>query len=175
MGFSRQEYWGRVPLPSPNDDIKELQKITYEACLSGPYSLLQKLDECINVYSISWKRGSERLCIDIQRRKKLNLQLTVEQNSFELHRSSYKWIFFPQKNTIVLYESQLVESTNTELCVWRTAMGLEHLRISVEGAGPRTIPQALFKGQLYLKMLTAKTDFEGKWDLDLLPCKDKSS
>ena len=162
MGFSRQEYWGRVPLPSPNDDIKELQKITYEACLSGPYSLLQKLDECINVYSISWKRGSERLCIDIQRRKKLNLQLTVEQNSFELHRSSYKWIFFPPKNTIVLYESQLVESTNTELCIWRTAMGLEHLRISVEGAGPRTIPQALFKGQLYLKMLTAKTDFEGK-------------
>ena len=105
----------------------------------------------------------------------MNLQLTVEQNSFELHRSSYKWILFPQKNTIVLYESQLVESTNTELCVWRTAMGLEHLRISVEGAGPRTISQALFKGQLYLKMLTAKTDFEGKWDLDLLPCKDKSS
>ena len=155
MGFSSQEYWSGVPLPSPDDDIRELQKITYEACLSGPYSLLQKLDECINVYSISWKRGSERLYIDIQRRKKLNLQLTVEQNSFELHRSSYKWIFFPPENTIVLYNSQLVESTNTELCLWRTT-------IWVDGAGPRTISQALFKGQLYLKMLTAKTDFEGK-------------
>ena len=43
--------WGAVAFS--DDDIRELQKIKYEACLSGPYSLLQKLDECINVYSIS--------------------------------------------------------------------------------------------------------------------------
>ena len=43
--------WGAIAFS--DDDIGELQKIKYEACLSGPYSLLQKLDECINVYSIS--------------------------------------------------------------------------------------------------------------------------
>ena len=95
-------------------------RVTKDQIWSLPFKILQsiqKLDECINVYSISWKGGSERLCIDIQRRKKLNLQLTVEQSSFELFMSGFPP---PQKKTtIVLYNSQLVESTNTELCIGR--------------------------------------------------------
>ena len=29
MGFSRQEYWSGVPLPSPNKDLEEIKKSQY--------------------------------------------------------------------------------------------------------------------------------------------------
>lgn len=93
--------------------------------------------------------------------KKEKIEFTVDCWTKQF-RTVYEWIFFPQKNTIVLYDSQLAESTNTELCIWRgnyEAWASEDLS---RWAGPRIIPQASFKGQLYLKMLTAKADFEGK-------------
>ena len=85
--------------------------------------------------------------------------MTVEQSSFELFMSGF---FSQKKNTIVLYDSQLVESTNTELCIQRGNYETYASEDLSRWAGPRTIPQALFEGQLYLKMLTAKADFEGK-------------
>ena len=31
MGFSRPEYWGRVPLPSPNQELESIKKIKASA------------------------------------------------------------------------------------------------------------------------------------------------
>ena len=55
------------------------------------------------------------------------IQLTLEQHGFELCRSTYRRIFFPTVNTVVLHDPWLVESMDAEWWVWTTMCKEGHL------------------------------------------------
>ena len=67
------------------------------------------------------------------------IQLTLEQYGFELHRSTYRRIFFTKPVLQGLYDAWLIESTDEESQIrggFSTALGLAPLTVN------------LFKGQL---------------------------
>lgn len=76
------------------------------------------------------------------------IQLTLEQLEFELHRSTYIWGFFSIVNTTVLLDSRLVESmVMEESRIWRADYRLYSDFWLFEGSAPLT--PAFFKDQVY--------------------------